>query len=82
MAAPLTTTWIKSGCVPLPATHQMPVSQARVHPGLTHAARGQSGSLPPRAFGSAAGSCHVACLAAFPGRKAPGPPALFSTGPC
>lgn len=47
MAALLTTTWIKPGCAPLPAAHRAPMSQARVHPGLTHAARGWSGSLQP-----------------------------------
>lgn len=47
MAAPLTTTWMKPGCAPLPATHRAPVSQACVHPSLTHAAWGRSGSLLP-----------------------------------
>lgn len=47
VAAPLTTTWMKPGCAPLPATHRAPVSQACVHPSLTHAAWGRSGSLLP-----------------------------------
>ena len=67
---------------PFLAAHQ---SQTSVHPGLTHAARDRPSSLPPQGFCSAAGSCHVASLAAFPdhpGRKLPSPPALFSTWPC